>query len=90
MSVVEDSADAEWPSMPRNAVKRDHVDQVAPLADFGATLSELSREKAGPSPLPEEYPIEDRIAAQEFAVMETDIGARNLPTRWRAGRRRSR
>jgi two-component system, chemotaxis family, protein-glutamate methylesterase/glutaminase len=73
-SVVQDPADAEWPSMPRNAVKRDHVDRVVPLAGLGAALAGLVQEEAGPSiPLPEAYMVEDRIAAQEFAVVETDI-----------------
>jgi two-component system, chemotaxis family, protein-glutamate methylesterase/glutaminase len=73
-SVVQDPEDAEWPSMPRNALKRDHVDHVAPVAELGALLGRLAREEAGPSiPLPEEYLIEDRIAAQDFAVMEPEI-----------------
>jgi two-component system chemotaxis response regulator CheB len=32
MSVIQDPEDAEWPSMPRNALKRDHVAYVVPLA----------------------------------------------------------
>jgi two-component system chemotaxis response regulator CheB len=73
-SVVQDPAEAEWPSMPRNAVKRDHVDRVVPLAGIGPLLAELATQQAGPSiPLPEEYATEDRIAAQEFAVMEPEI-----------------
>jgi two-component system chemotaxis response regulator CheB len=74
MSVIQDPEDAEWPSMPRNAQKRDHVDHSLPLAELPALLVRLAREEAGPNvPLPEEYAIEDRIAAQEFAVMEPDI-----------------
>ena len=73
-SIVQDPADAQWPSMPRNAVKRDHVDRVVPLAEMGALLAEVARQVAGPSvPLPGEYSTEDLIAAQEFAVMETEI-----------------
>jgi two-component system chemotaxis response regulator CheB len=74
LSVIQHPDDAEWPSMPRNALKRDHVDHVVPLAELGALLARLVQEEAGPSvPLPEEYRIEDRIAAQEFAVMEPEI-----------------
>jgi two-component system chemotaxis response regulator CheB len=74
MSVIQDPADAEWPSMPRNALQRDHVDHVLPLADLPALLVRLVNEDAGPAiPLPQEYQVEDRIAAQEFAVMERDI-----------------
>ncbi|HEX8303146.1 chemotaxis protein CheB [Sphingomonas sp.] len=73
-SVVQHPDDAEWPSMPRNALKRDHVDQALPLADLPALLMQLVREEAGPSlPLPQEYRVEDQIAAQEFAVMEPEI-----------------
>jgi two-component system chemotaxis response regulator CheB len=73
-SVVQDPADAEWPSMPRNALKRDHVDHVAPVDQLGALLSRLCVEEAGPSiPATEDYMIEDRMAAQDFAALEPDI-----------------
>jgi two-component system chemotaxis response regulator CheB len=81
LSVIQDPADAEWPSMPRNALKRDHVDHSLPLADLPALLVRLVREEAGPSiPLASEYLTEDRIAAQEFAVMETDIVTPGQPS----------
>lgn len=74
LSVVQDPVDAEWPSMPRNALKRDHVDHSLPLAGIGPLLDRLAREEAGTSlPLPQEYHVEDRIAAQEFAVMEPEL-----------------
>jgi two-component system chemotaxis response regulator CheB len=73
-SVVQDPADAEWPSMPRNALKRDHVDQAVKLDDMGALLSRLCREEAGPSiPAPEDYMVEDRIAAQDFASLNEAV-----------------
>ena len=82
MSVVQDPDDAEWPSMPRNALKRDHVDHSLPLNEMGRLLSRLVKEKAGPSlPLPEAYRVEDRIAAQEFAVMEPEIITPGSPSR---------
>jgi two-component system chemotaxis response regulator CheB len=74
LSVVQDPADAEWPSMPRNALKRDHVDHALPLDEIPGLLLRLVTEESGPSvPLPEDYLLEDRIAAQEFAVAETRI-----------------
>jgi two-component system, chemotaxis family, protein-glutamate methylesterase/glutaminase len=74
LSIVQDPADAEWPSMPRNALKRDHVDHALPLRDMPDLLIDLVKEEAGPTiPLPEDYLVEDRIAAQEFAVAEPDI-----------------
>lgn len=73
-SVVQSPDDAEWPAMPRNALNRDHVKHVVPLADMAALLSRLATEEAGPTiPLPEEYRIEDLIAAREFAVTDTDL-----------------
>jgi two-component system chemotaxis response regulator CheB len=80
-SVVQDPDDAEWPSMPRNALKRDHVDHIRPLAELPGLLTQLAREEAGASvPLPEEYLTEDKIAAQEFAVMEPEIVTPGKPS----------
>ena len=73
-SVIQHPDDAEWPSMPRNALKRDHVDFALPLTEIAPLLVRLVEEEAGPTiPLPEEYMTEDRIAAQEFAVVERDL-----------------
>jgi two-component system chemotaxis response regulator CheB len=73
-SVVQDPKDAEWPSMPRNALARDHVDHAVALNDLGTLLSRLAREPASPSlAVPEDYMAEDRIAAQDFAAMELDL-----------------
>lgn len=81
LSVVQDPDDAEWPSMPQNALKRDHVDHKVRLDDLGALLDRLVREEAGVSlPLPQEYVVEDRIAALEFAAMETDIVTPGQPS----------
>lgn len=80
-SVVQDPKDAEWPSMPQNALKRDHVDAVVTLQNMAGLLADLSREEAGPTiPLPEEYRIEDKISAQEFAVVEPDINTPGKPS----------
>lgn len=74
ISVVQDPKDAEWPSMPKNALKRDHVDHSLPLADIPVLLRRLITQSPALSlPLPREYMMEDEIAAQEFAVMEPDI-----------------
>jgi two-component system chemotaxis response regulator CheB len=74
MSIVQDPADAEWPSMPRNALKRDHVDQSLPLADIPQLLVRLVQENSALSiPLPEEYLVEDRMAAREFAIAEQEL-----------------
>jgi two-component system chemotaxis response regulator CheB len=81
LSLIQDPEDAEWPSMPRNALKRDHVDHSLPLSELPALLARLAQEEAGPTvPIPEEYHIEDRIAAQEFAVAEPDIVTPGQPS----------
>jgi len=81
LSMVQDPADAQWPSMPRNAIKRDHVDHALPLDLIPGMLLRLVREKAAPSlPIPEEYLVEDRIAAQEFAVAEPQIETPGQPS----------
>lgn len=81
LSVIQDPEDAQWPSMPRNALKRDHVSHVVPLADLAALLTRLVTEEAGPTKaLPDAYVIEDRMAAQEFAVMESDIVTPGSPS----------
>jgi two-component system chemotaxis response regulator CheB len=81
LSLVQDPDDAEWPSMPRNAIKGDHVDRVFALADLPALLNELVRQEEGPAlPLPAEYMVEDRIAAQEFAVVDKDIATPGRPS----------
>jgi two-component system chemotaxis response regulator CheB len=62
-------------------MKRDHVDYSTPLAEIAPLLIQLAREEAGPTiPLPQEYLIEDRIAAQEFAVMEPEIETPGRPS----------
>ena len=82
LSIVQDPADAEWPSMPRSALERDHVDHAVRLADLGALLNRLVREPAGVSaPLSKDIIVEDRIAALEFAVMEEDVVTPGEPSR---------
>ena len=73
LSVVQDPTDAQWPSMPKNAIKRDHVDYIVPVAALAELLGRLCRGDAGPNiPLPSEFITEDRIAAQDFAVMNAE------------------
>ena len=82
MSVVQDPAEAEWPSMPLNAVQRDHVDVVTRLDDLAGVIGRLVAEPASPSiPLPEPYLVEDRISAQDFAVMETEVVTPGQPSK---------
>jgi two-component system, chemotaxis family, protein-glutamate methylesterase/glutaminase len=73
-SVVQDPADAAWPSMPQHALMRDHVDHCLALAQLPELLVGLSTTAAGPpSVLPPEMIAEDQIAAYEFAVMNMKL-----------------
>ncbi len=66
LSVVQDPADAEWPSMPRAAIARDDVDHSVPLIELGRLLGRLSRDPPGPSrPISELLVREDQAAAEE-------------------------
>jgi two-component system, chemotaxis family, protein-glutamate methylesterase/glutaminase len=49
VAVVQDPAEADYPSMPRSAIENVPVDYVVPIAELGALLDKLVRE-----PLPEE------------------------------------
>lgn len=81
LSIVQDPEDAEWPSMPRNALLRDHADHVVKLDALPELLVRLVEETAGSSrPLSQEYRLEDRIAAQEFVVMDTQIVTPGAPS----------
>jgi two-component system, chemotaxis family, protein-glutamate methylesterase/glutaminase len=72
LSVIQDPDDAEWPSMPRMAMERDHVDHCLPLAGIPALLGRLVCETAGPShPLPADILAEAAISEREFAVMDS-------------------
>jgi two-component system chemotaxis response regulator CheB len=73
MSIVQDPEEAEWPSMPRNALNRDHVEHVVRISELAPLLTRLVREEAPPSiPLPDDYRTEDRMAGQEFAIIDSD------------------
>lgn len=80
-TVVQDPDDAEWPSMPRNAIARDHVEHIVPLAQLGALLTRLVGEEARPDkPLSEDIRIEDRMAAQEIAVTDDSLKTPGTPS----------
>jgi|UniRef100_UPI0035CC301E two-component system chemotaxis response regulator CheB len=81
VSIVQDPADAEWPSMPRNALERDHVDHAVPLDAMAALLTRLAAQDAGPSvALSAAYLLEDSIAAHEFGTMDAEIVAPGAPS----------
>ena len=67
IAVVQDPEDAEWPGMPRNAMRHVPVDACAPLSDLPALLARLLNEPPGPAvPVPADIAIEARIPEDEF------------------------
>ena len=71
ITVVQDPDEAEYPSMPRTALRYVTVDHVAPIADAGALLTRLVTEPAADPeafPTTPEIEIESNIAEQ---VMNT-------------------
>ncbi len=64
-----------------HAIKRDHVNYVVPLVEMPDLLSRVVREEASPAvPLPEEYAVEDRMAAQEFSVSDRALVTPGQPS----------
>lgn len=61
--VVQDPDDADYPDMPRSALRATRVDHCVPLAELGALLTELVRREPGaPVAVPEDIALEARIA----------------------------
>lgn len=69
LCLVQAPDDAIWPEMPRNALRRDHVDYCEPVSALPLLLSRLVQEPAGPAPpVPRNLFVEASIAAQETAM----------------------
>jgi two-component system chemotaxis response regulator CheB len=82
LSVVQDPAEAAWPSMPLQALERDGVDHVATLDAMPALLLRLLSEPAEPGRLPApEVVIEDRLAEGELPSAPTAEGPPGRPSR---------
>jgi two-component system chemotaxis response regulator CheB len=68
-SVVQSPEDAAWPSMPRNALARDHVSYSVPMAEMAPLLSRLAREPAGLArPLTADMMVENYVAEQDVTA----------------------
>jgi two-component system chemotaxis response regulator CheB len=81
LSVVQSPDDAAWPSMPQQALLRDHVDHALPLSQLPELLSRLVRTPAGESfPLPESMRAEDQIAAEEAPMLSQEIQPPGTPS----------
>jgi two-component system chemotaxis response regulator CheB len=66
MAVVQDPSEADYPSMPQNAIAAVDVDHVRPLADIVPLLVKLARE-----PLPEPEPAPEKV--QELMQIKKEL-----------------
>jgi two-component system chemotaxis response regulator CheB len=68
ISIIQDPAEAPYPSMPMSVMKTVKVDYSLPLREIAPVLDKLSRQtaKEGRFPVPEEVEIESRIAQQDM------------------------
>ena len=73
ITVVQDPAEAQFPSMPMSVMQGIKVHYSLPLRDIAPLLDKLSRQTAeeeGRYPVPEDLEIETRIAQQEMEAEE--------------------
>ncbi|CAO3381927.1 chemotaxis protein CheB [Azospirillum argentinense] len=70
LALVQDPDDAEWPDMPRNALRHVAADARAPLSDLPTLLGRLLNEPSGPPvPVPDDIAMEARVPESEFDVV---------------------
>lgn len=74
ITVVQDPADAMYPSMPESALAHVEIDHVVPITAMGELLSRLVYEPIpeAPPPLDEEMDLEARVANLEQDALATD------------------
>ncbi|TWA59771.1 two-component system chemotaxis response regulator CheB [Azospirillum brasilense] len=81
LALVQDPDDAEWPDMPRNAMRHVSVDACAPLSDLPALLGRLLNEPSGPPvPVPDDIATEARVPETEFDAVPELTAAVGKPS----------
>jgi two-component system chemotaxis response regulator CheB len=73
VAVVQEPAEALYPSMPMSVIRHIRVDHRLPLADIPPLLARLARERAakeGDYPVPDELKLEAEIAEQNLEPSE--------------------
>ena len=81
VTIVQDPAEAPFPSMPLNVMKCMKVDYSIPLGDIAPLLNKLSgqpADKEGRYPVPDNLEIEARIAQQDMESDELIAGVEKL------------
>ncbi|HEX9442616.1 MAG TPA: chemotaxis protein CheB, partial [Candidatus Binatia bacterium] len=87
-AIVQDPNEAEYPSMPKSALKHVKIDHCLPVREIGPLLTRLTREPAAEEEaydVPKEMEFESQIAGQrlntqEFLDSVEKIGARTTYT----------
>lgn len=72
-AIVQSPEEAEYPSMPRNAMRYVTIDHCAPLAEIPDLLIRIADEPAADEatyPLPQDIEVESRIAEQQLNTKE--------------------
>lgn len=73
ITVVQDPDDADFPDMPRSALRHVQIDHCLPLDDMPALIRRLVAAPAGrPPPVPEDIRLECAIAQQRGASVEIE------------------
>ena len=83
LTVVQDPADASYPSMPESALRNGRVDYCVPLSEIAPLLDRLTREpvSAPEEPAPEDMKMEIGMAAMDSSEDKLDrIGNRSTFT----------
>jgi two-component system chemotaxis response regulator CheB len=73
IAIVQDPAEAPFPSLPKSVMREIDVDYSLPLREIALLLNQLTRETAeeeGRYPVPDEIEIESRIAEQNMEADE--------------------
>jgi two-component system chemotaxis response regulator CheB len=73
VAIVQDPKEAEYPSMPKSALRYVKVDRCLPLAEIPHLLVQLSKQPAAEQdayPMTEEIEIESNIAQQQMNIKE--------------------
>lgn len=78
-TIVQDPSDAEFPDLPRNAVKALDIDHVEPLAKIGQTLAALAGTPVDSGAVPQELTLHAHLDRLERADPQTldSLGTRD-------------
>ena len=80
LAVVQDPADALYPSMPASALEHARVDHVQPVPAMGALLARLIVEPAGEAPAPAPADMNVEVEVEGFSLDATEGEHPGMPS----------